>query len=73
MTRCGTQSPIGWAQGSEVVDTEDEVEAAQIDAEAGDGEILQVDAYGDVASHALAGKAIPIGYHDTQVGAVCHH
>jgi hypothetical protein len=53
--------------GPKKVDADDDVEAAQVEADAGDGEGLACDADGNVASDALARQAIAIGDGDTEV------
>ena len=52
--RHGVEVPEDGPQGAELVDTEDAVEAAQVEADARDGERLAFDADGNVAGNARA-------------------
>ena len=52
--RQGVEVPEDGTQGPEKVDAQDEVEAAQVDADAGDGEVLVADDDGNMPRNALA-------------------
>jgi hypothetical protein len=53
--------PKDGPQSAQKIDTEDEVEAAQVNADAVDGEVLAADEDGDLPSHALTGQVVTIG------------
>ena len=55
------------AQCGQEVEAEDEVVAAQVDVDAVDGEVLVADEDGDLPSHTLARKAVPVGDGDAEL------
>ena len=63
----GLEVPENGAQGPQEVDAEDEVKAAQVKADACDGEVLGPDADGDVTGDALATQAIAVGDGDAEL------
>ena len=65
--RHGLEVPENGIQGPQEVDAEDEVEAAQVEAAACDGEVLSPDADGDVTGDALATQAIAVGDGDAEL------
>jgi hypothetical protein len=54
-------------QGLKKVDADDDVKAAQVEADAGDGEGLADDGDGIVASDALTRQAVAIGGGDAEL------
>ena len=63
----GLKVPQDGAQGPKVVDAEDEVKAAQVEADVCDGEVLGPDADGDVTGDALATQVIAVGDGDAEL------
>ena len=63
----GLEVPENGAQGLQEVDAEDEVEAAQVEANACDGEVLGPDADGDVSGDALTTQVITVGDGDAEL------
>ena len=59
--------PKDGAESGQEVDAEDEVVAAQVDADAVDGERLVADEDGNLPRHPLASKAVPVGDGDAEL------
>jgi hypothetical protein len=57
----GVKIPKDGPQSAQKIDAEDEVEAAQVDVDAVDEEVLIADEDGDLPSHALTGQAVTVG------------
>jgi hypothetical protein len=60
--------PQDGSEGSEEFNTKDEVELAQTNAEAADGELLGTNGKGDVASNPLALNIVDVGHQHPQRG-----
>ena len=60
--------PQDGSEGSEEFNTKDEVELAQTNAEAADGELLGANGEGHVASNPLARNTVAVGHQHPQRG-----
>ena len=65
--RQGVEVPKDGAEGPQEVDAEDEVEAAQVDAGACDGEVLVADGERHVLRQSMAPKAVAVGHRDSEM------
>ena len=63
--------PQDRAQGPQVVDAEDDVEAAQVNAKAADAEFLLANVHGDVAGHHPTMHTVSIGHRHVRFGRRC--
>ena len=63
----GLKVPQYGAQGPKEVDPDDEVEAAEVEADARDGERVSTDHHGHVARDALAGETVTVSNGNPQL------
>jgi hypothetical protein len=63
----GVEVPQDWAEGPQEVHVEDEVEAAQVDAGARDGEVLIANGEGHVLRQPMAAQAVAVGHGHAEI------